>query len=357
MINSRLPLIDAAGSHYDIGLTIGRAVPERIAGMIRNYQALFANLPGFKSTWAQAIVNAHKYLPFIEEALPQYVDELRGMAAGSSVAFDDLLLCNCFEELTDDMLFEKCTTVAFTPEHTTDGHVLLGHTEDWLPLDREWQYVVRVRPDDEPAFISPVYGGLLPNIGFNASGLAQCINTVYPDDARVGIPRLFIGRHVLAAPRLGVAIERALHSRRAAGYNHVLADDSGELYNVETTAKHGDLLYAHDGYLTHANNYLSPRLRDHEVDDIIGANLRVNRAARLAKQALARGPIDRGGVQAIISDHNNAPYSICAHAEDVPVRDQTVTISAYVIDLTARTLWYCYGNPCKGEFVPITLEG
>jgi isopenicillin-N N-acyltransferase-like protein len=351
-----VPIVDAAGSHYDLGFIIGRAVPDRIAGMIRSYQALFANLPGFKSTWAQALRHARQYLPFVEEALPQYLDELRGLADGSGATFDELLLCNCFEELTDDMLFEKCTTVAFAPEHTVDGHVLLGHTEDWLPIDRDWQYVVRARPDDEPAFISPVYGGLLPNVGFNAGGLAQCINTVYPDDARVGIPRLFIGRHVLAAPRLGLAVERALHPHRAAGYNHVLADANGELYNVETTATRADLLYAADGHLTHTNNYLSPRLRDHEADVIIGANLRVNRAARLAKQALARGPIDFSAIKAILADHNNYPYSICAHAEDVPPRDQTVTISAYVIDLTARTLWYCYGQPCTGEFVPIGLE-
>jgi len=352
-----VPIIDAAGSHYTIGYTIGRAVPDCIAGMIRNYQRLFAVLPGFKSTWAQAIVHARKYLPFAEEAMPQYVDELRGLAAGAQVSFDEVLVCNCFEELTDDMLFEKCTTLAFTAEHTADGHVLLGHTEDWLPIDREWQYVVRARPDDEPAFISPVYGGLLPNVGFNADGLAQCINTVYPNDARVGIPRLFIGRHVLAAPRMGVAVQRALHPRRAAGYNHVLADDNGELYNLETTAQFSDLLYAADGWLAHTNSYLSSRLRAHQADDIIGATLRVNRSTRLAKQALARGPIDRNAIKAILSDHNNYPYSICAHAEDVPLRDQTVTISAYVIDLTARTLWYCYGNPCQGEFAPLALEG
>jgi hypothetical protein len=58
-----------------------------------------------------------------------------------------------------------------------------------------------------------------------------------------------------------------------------------------------------------------------------------------------------------MADHVNQPYSICAHAEDVPLRDQSVTISSYVIDLQARTLWYSYGNPCQGEFVPVTLEG
>jgi isopenicillin-N N-acyltransferase-like protein len=352
-----VPIIDAAGSHYQIGLTIGQAVPGQIAGMIRNYQDLFRRLPGFKSTWAQASVHARKYLPFIEQVFPRYLDELRGMADGSAIPFDDLLVCNCFEELTDDMLFERCTTVAIAPEHVTDGHVLIGHNEDWLPLDRDWQYVVRIRPDDEPAFVSAVYGGLLPNVGFNAAGVAQCINSVYPDDARLGLPRLFIGRHVLSAPRLGVAVERALHARRAAGYNHVLADDSGELYNLETTATTFDLLYAHDGYLTHANHYLSARLRDKETEpeELVGSHIRANRAGRLVRQALQRGPVAVDDVQRIMADHVNWPYSICAHAEDVPPREQTVTISSYVFDLNARTLWYCLGNPCSGEWTPVKL--
>ncbi len=354
-----IPVIDAAGAHYDIGLTVGRTVPDRIAGMVRNYQTLFTQLPNFKWTWAQAIVHARKYLPFIEESMPQYLDELRGMSEGSGVAFDDLLVCNCFEELTDDMLFERCTTVAFTPEHTLDQHVLIGHNEDWLPIDREWQYVVRVRPDDEAPFVSAVYGGLLPNVGFNANGIAQCINSVYPDDTRLGIPRLFIGRHGLTAPRIGVALERALHPRRAAGYNHVLADDRGELYNLETTATKFDVLYAGEGFLTHANHYLSDRLHDHETEpeELIGSHVRADRSMCLAKQAMRHGPVTLDNVKCIMADHVNYPYSICSHAEDVPQRDQSVTISSYVIDLTARTLWYCYGNPCQGEFVPVVLEG
>ncbi|HTP10022.1 MAG TPA: hypothetical protein VMP08_17315 [Anaerolineae bacterium] len=61
-------------------------------------------------------------------------------------------------------------------------------------------------------------------------------------------------------------------------------------------------------------------------------------------------------VQRILADHVNYPYSICSHAEEVPLLEQSVTISAYIIDVNDRTLWYCYGNPCQGEFVPITLE-
>ncbi|HBY94706.1 MAG TPA: hypothetical protein DEP84_12225, partial [Chloroflexi bacterium] len=34
------------------------------------------------------------------------------------------------------------------------------------------------------------YGGLLPNIGFNAAGIAQCCDSIHPSDRRIGIPRV-----------------------------------------------------------------------------------------------------------------------------------------------------------------------
>ncbi|HTP10023.1 MAG TPA: C45 family peptidase [Anaerolineae bacterium] len=280
-----VPLVDAQGTHHEIGVTIGRAVPDRIAGMVRSYRQLFAQSLHLNLTWAQAVVRAQQYLPYIQAALPSYLDELRGMAEGSGEAWEDLFVCNCFEELTSDLLFEKCTIVAFAPEHTREGHVLLGHTEDWLPVDRPWQYVVRVWPDDEPPFLAAVYGGLLANVGLNGAGLAQCINSMYPTDVRPGVPRVFIGRHVLTAPRLGVAIERALHPQRAAGYNHVLADESGELYSLETTAQQFDLRYAQAGHVAHANHYVSERLRalEDQPEQLTGSHVRANRADRLAR--------------------------------------------------------------------------
>jgi hypothetical protein len=98
-------------------------------------------------------------------------------------------------------------------------------------------------------------------------------------------------------------------------------------------------------------------LRDFEESPaaLIGSRVRDNRARRLIRQSIAQGPIQIEDLRQVLSDHVNQPYSICGHAEDVPLLDQNVTISSYIIDLTARTLWYCHGNPCKNDFVPVTL--
>ena len=354
-----IPIVSVRGAHREIGLAIGREVEDRVARMVVNYRHLLEQTPDVKLTWQRAVVQARKYLPFAVEYMPQYVDELRGIADGSGVDFEDLLVCNCLEELTSDMLFERCTVVAFGPDHTQDGHVLIGHNEDWMPVDQGLQYIVRAEPEGELPFLALTYGGLLCNIGFNAAGIAQCINSVYPNDVRLGIPRVFIGRAVLAAPRIGRALYRAAHPRRAAGYNHVLADESGELYNVEATSGLFDPLYGGDeGYLTHANHYTSPMLRPYEEQphQLTGSHVRDNRARRLVKQLARRGNVTVEDVQTILSDHINYPASICCHSKDLPILDDTATIGSLVIDLNARTMWYCYGNPCEGEFAPLTMK-
>ncbi|HLF26262.1 MAG TPA: C45 family peptidase [Anaerolineae bacterium] len=352
-----IPILHAQGPHHAIGFSLGREVGDRVAHMVANYRGMLEQTPEIKLTWPRAIVQARKYLPFALEYMPQYVEELRGMAEGSGVDFEDILVCNCLEELTSDMLFERCTVVAFNNDHTVDGHVYLGHNEDWLPHDQDLQYLVRAEPEGELPFLALAYGGLLCNIGFNAAGIAQCINSVYPTGVRLGIPRVFIGRAVLAAPRIGRAMYRAVHPRRAAGYNHLLADDNGELYNVEVASDRFDVLYGEDGFLTHANHYTSPRLRDFEEqpDQLTGSHVRNNRARRLAQQLIRRGKVRIEDVQAILSDHVNYPGSICSHAKDLPILDESVTIGSLVIDLNARTLWYCYGNPCEGEYAALTL--
>ena len=100
------------------------------------------------------------------------------------------------------------------------------------------------------------YGGLLPNVGFNAYGIAQLIDSVYPTDSRIGIPRLVVARAVLAARRISGAIGRALLPHRAAGYNHLIAHESGEMYSIEVSARRFEIHHGTDGYMVHTNHYL-----------------------------------------------------------------------------------------------------
>ncbi len=346
------PLIEVSGTHYEMGCQIGEARREQIHHSIANARALIDQAyASLELTWEGAQIQARKYLPFAEERYPQYVDEMRGMANGANASFDDVVVLNVMEAVTMDALhLTRCTSFGVNEQRTADGHVLAAHNEDWLPEDEPDTFVISARPKEEPPFLAMTYGGLLPNVGFNAYGIAQLIDSVYPNDSRIGIPRLVLSRAVLAARRISGAIGRALVPHRAAGYNHMLIHESGEMYSIEVSARRFEILHGTDGYLVHTNHYLAPRMKEieSEPEELISSRVRYFRAERLLRQNSVH---TIKTLQAIQKDHVNLPNSICNHAiNDADPLDREKTINAMVIDLTAREMHICWGNPCHNAY-------
>lgn len=352
------PLIRIFGSHREMGRQIGQDRAAQVRHSIENARALLEKTyEKLELTWAGAQIQARKYIPFAQERYPQYLDELMGIAEGADVSFDDIAVINALEAVTVDALhLTKCTSLAVNEEHTADEHVLIAHNEDWLPEDEADVFLIHATPDDEPPFLAMTYGGLLPNIGFNAAGIAQCCDSVYPNDCRIGIPRLVVSRAVLSARTPAEAIRHMLVPHRAAGYNHLLAHDSGEIYNVEVSARSFGLLHGTEGIIGHTNHYLDFAMQavENEPDELISSRVRYFRAMRLLRQ-IPRHTIK--SLQAIQQDHINYPDSICNHAIDYPdPLDRQKTINALVIDLTAGVMHLAWGNPCENSYHTYHLE-
>lgn len=356
--NSPPPLIELKGTHGEIGRQMGEARRAQIQHSVANARALIdQTYDQLELTWEGARIQARKYLPFVEERYPQYVDEMRGIAEGANVAFDDIIALNSMEAVTMDALhLTRCTSFAVNEQRTADGHILAGHTEDWIPEDEDDVFVVLVKPNDEAPFLAMTYGGLLPNVGFNANGIAQLIDTVYPSDSRIGIPRLVVARAVLASRRISGAIARSIVAHRAAGYNHLVVHDSGEMYSIEVSATRFEILHGTDGYLVHTNHYLSDGMKSIESDpeELISSRVRFFRANRLLRESSMH---TIKSMQAIQKDHVNLPNSICNHAiEWTDPLDREKTITGLVIDLTAREMHICWGNPCQNGFHTYHLD-
>lgn len=352
-----LPILHVKGSHRQIGQEIGEAMTRQIQHCIKNARSLIKDAKNIlELDWEGAVIQARKYIPFAQERYPKYLEEMEGIAEGAGVQFDDLATLTALEGVTMDALhLTKCTSLAVNDEHTADEHVLIAHNEDWLPEDEPDLYVVHATPDDDPPFLAMSYGGLLPNIGFNAHGIGQCCDTVYPNDSRIGVPRVIASRAVLSACTIDEAIRHMLSPQRAAGYNHLLAHESGELYNVEVSARQFDILYGWDGYVAHTNHYLSPVMQavESEPDELIATRVRYFRALRLLRQTNKHTV---KSLQAIQRDHVNFPDSICNHAEHIgsPL-DREKTICSLVMDLNSRVMHIAWGNPCQNLYQTIHL--
>jgi isopenicillin-N N-acyltransferase-like protein len=343
-----LQIIKAKGSHKEMGRQIGEAFREQIKHHLVNTKELINSAYAtLELDWEGARMQGRKYIPFAQEKYPEYVDELFGLSEGANVDFDDVSVVNALEAVTMDALhLSKCTTMAVSETNTADGHVLIGHNEDWIPEDEPDVYLIHGEPDKDPPFLAMTYGALLPNIGFNAYGIAQCCDSVYPNDSRIGIPRLVVSRAVLAARTPSEAIRHALIPRRAAGYNHLLAHESGEIYSVEVSARKFAILYAQDGYMVHTNHYLDSTMQmiEYEPDELISTRVRYLRANRLLRESDQH---TIKSIQAIQRDHINFPDSICNHADnDMDPLNREKTVNSMVIDLTAKAMHIAWGNPC-----------
>lgn len=356
--NAPPPLIEVSGTHREMGQQIGEARREQVQHSVENaYQLIDQSYDTLELTWEGAKIQARKYLPFAEERYAPYVDEIRGVAEGANVSFDDLMVVNAMEAVTMDALhLTRCTSFAVNETRTADGHVLVAHNEDWVPEDENDVYVISARPKEEPPFLAMTYGGLLPNVGFNAYGVAQLIDSVYPTDSRIGIPRLVVARAVLASRRISGALGRTLISHRAAGYNHLIVHESGEMYSVEVSSRRFDILHGTDGYIVHTNHYLSPTMKEVEKDpeELISSRVRYFRANRLLRESSTHSIKTLQGIQ---KDHVNLPNSICNHnIAGIDPMDRESTITALVIDLTAREMHIAWGNPCQNAYHTYHLD-
>jgi len=356
--NSPPPFLHVQGSHREIGRQIGGALVDQIKHSLENARVLLdSTYTDLELTWEGAKIQGKKYIPFAQERYPQYVDEMLGIAECAGVPFDDLAVLNAMEAVTMDALhLTKCTSMAVNGERTAEGNILVAHSEDWLPEDEPDVFVVHAVPDDEPAFLAMSYGGLLPNIGFNSAGIAQCCDSVYPTDSRIGIPRLIVSRAVLSARTPAEAIRHMLVPHRAAGYNHLLVDESGELYNVEVSARNFAILYGQEGYVVHTNHFLDSQMRaiEYEPDELIDTRVRYFRAVRLLRQTNQHTVKT---LQTIQRDHVNFPNSICNHAEEgMSPLEREKTVNALVIDLSGRVMYFAWGNPCANQYYSYYLE-
>jgi isopenicillin-N N-acyltransferase-like protein len=343
------------GSPRQRGQQQGEAARTQISRALNRYREILPQ--AIKLTWAEGALEARKFLPYGEQTFPEFVEEIRGIAEGANVSFQEVWTLNCYEGLPGSrQQVWGCTSIAARDDHTGNGHVLLAHNEDWNSVDEENVYLVRARPDDGLPFIGMTYGPLLVNIGLNAEGIAVAIDSVYPTDGGVGVPRILSSRAVLNARTIGHAIRACVPKRRAGGYSYLLADPNGELYCVETSATTHDLLYGEDGWLVHTNHYLTAKMRPlEEPGTYSSSNVRLNRARRLVRAQL--GQVTVASLQGVLRDHVNFPDSICVHEDpnELP-HDREQTLVSMVMDLTDRVLWAAPGPPCQWQYVPYGLN-
>ncbi len=345
--SSAIPLITASGSHHEIGLVIGQTMGDHLAAILAQARK---DLPD-QVRWKDVIHQSKKYLAYCEATYPQYVRELKGIAEGASVPFQDLAALIC-EELWDSHTWKSgshkrlsgCTDLAARGRATVDGSTLIAHTNDERPDHENHLVILKIQAEDEPEFLGVSSGGAAISAGFNAAGIAITGNQLDSNDIRPGVPRLLMVRAMLASRRLGDALDICTLPERASNYNNIISDSSGEIFSMEGSATDCEAIYIEDDILAHANHFLSPPMRKytsdrHQIGDSI---VRHNRARRLLRENF--GNISPQKMMEFLTDHVNFPTSICMHGIE------SITAYSIVIQLNELRCWIGKGRPCETTY-------
>ncbi len=344
-----MTVIRATGTPFERGRAIGRGLGEAIEHSLA-FVHRYLDVHGVGAHGLDHVVAP--YVAAAEDALPQLVEQLRGMAEGAEQPFNMIVAANAFEEIYgqvelrvgDLAPLERCTDVVLQgPEGP-----LLGHTEQWYAGDEGAVGIVLDVPDDGPALLAPVVAGTLPLVGVNEHGVAVGTMSLSARDERIGIPRVFVGRDVLDARDAADATARASRPGRAGGYSYQFAFPDGGSLVVETTASRGSVMATN----AHTNHALDPSVAEVTFPPSSWSRDRLSRASTLA--STAEPTMD--GVIAILADHDGAPESICAHPDPADGDEASTILFAMVAEPARRSLTIASGHACTGTFETFKLD-
>ena len=353
------PIADISGTPYEIGLQHGSIFKTQIANSIETYRVMFRDYSNLE--WEQGKKMAQRYIEPIRDYNPDYIEEMKGVADGSGVSFDDILTLNARSELVLQANsnaapeVDGCTSIAITPDASVNGHMLAAHNWDWKDTQRPSMVMMNItQKNGKPTIHLITEAGIIGKTGFNSAGISLYLNALSVDSPPNGLPIHIAMRGILDSESLSDAMTAAVRMQLGCCANFLIAHKSGEAVDIEISNNDFDVLLPKDGIIVHTNHFLSPRLpRDPHFDTfkrkLPDSFLRQYRAEK--RLAAINVPIGMEDLKSVLQDHTGAPEAICRHNNmKHPAGQRLCTVFSIVIDLTANEMHFCPGSPCETPY-------
>ncbi|MBI3559605.1 hypothetical protein HY087_00560 [Candidatus Gottesmanbacteria bacterium] len=325
----QFPIVKASGSHYEVGVAIGKTMRDAIRNVLANNQAIF------KKDFPVLIQQSQPFQQQARKYFPQYMDELREISDGAGVSFDELFLSNNREVADFDPFIvdqSHCTIIGIP--HKND--YLLGHNEDWDASSLSLLYLLDATINGVKIFGLNYANNIIgDSIAVNGYGLVQGVNDLWHQDSHLGVPKNFIARAILDCKTHEEAEDIMRTVPRAAGFNHVLVQEQ-RLWNIESSAKEYVIEKVQLQKYVHTNHYLT------ELKRIDKGNKESE--ARYAKvKDLLSGINTVNDIKRVLSDREGP--QIC----------RSGTIGSVIFDMPNKVAHIAYGQPTPESYVEYSL--
>jgi isopenicillin-N N-acyltransferase like protein len=332
------PYVAVSGTAFEMGRQHG----EQAAPMIERYLRLTERLTNLsRDTLCR---NALAFLPLIEQLSPAYIEEVRGLASGAQISFEEALLCQARAEAgyTPE---GGCSAFALTGAATANHQTLAGQNQDLQPEYSDVAILLHVKPSDgRPRALMFTFAGQLGYVGMNHLGMCLFANGLYDARWQLGLPKYPMKRALLEQSRVADAIDLLRRHRLCSANNLVLADGHGQVADVEERPE-GVAVFAdeHPQGRLHTNHYVTAEFQRYETNSLPDSCPRLDRLRALVAERW--GAVTLENMQAILADHENDPGGICRHGAE-----GMHTISGYVAEPARGVLHVRRGHGCLGTW-------
>ena len=341
------------GAPFERGVTYGKACYKEIRRSMESYTHYFGQVG---ISWQQAREKAKAFIGEIEAADPGYLEEMRGIAQGAEVDFEDILAINCRTELLyAPAAPQECTAFSLIPPATAEGKVLAGQSWDYLRSQRDALVVLRYPAQDgKPSMLFFAEAGMIGGKGMNSAGLALTLNALWtPEVGKGGLPLHVRMRRILEQTTMELASIVAGTMPHPAPANLILTHRDGISLEMELECSGFDVLQPKNGRIFHTNHFVGHKFR-HRVRKEANTYIRLQRMETL----LGGEAVTIDQIKAALCDHAGYPYCICEHADPSrpgELQYQSATNHTVIMDLTEGIAHFALGNPCEREYITFAL--
>ncbi len=359
------PHVRVEGGPRERGRQYGEEARALVRRSIEAYAEVFAHYTGW--SWERVVEESRAFEQPIAGFEPRYVEELRGIAEGASLRFEDVLALNTRTEVMYSakarlavaeagLKLDGCSAFAVLPEASASGTTLVGQNWDWLLHSFDTVLVLEARQDKGPDFVTVVEAGLLAKTGLNSSGIGLATNALATEADRgvPGVPYHVALRAILDAENLSDALAALQRRPRSSSANYLVAHEDGIAVDVE--AAPGDfsrllLLFPERGVLLHTNHFRSSAFEGKDVGLWVMPDSPFRLERVKAAVEAARPLLSPETFTLALADHANYPSSVCCHADerDHPV-ERGSTVASVVMELDSRRVWLADGHPCSTPY-------
>lgn len=325
-------VLNITGSYEDVGSAIGESFRKEIQEDIEKRKAI---IPDYESY----LEKSREYFDFTKNVFPNLIEETEAIAKSAGVGALDYFFVNNRETYDEAEEYDRKEEV--NPDHCTivvgfgKNGLIVGHNEDWSVDAQDDIYILKATIGDV-SFIGLNYKTKIAGVAasINSYGLVQCINDLYQTN-QFGVPKNYLARAVLECKTLEEAESLVRNTKRASGFNHVLAQGM-EVRNIEIAGDKMAVERVTGKPYVHTNHYISPAMQSLEKFHTKSSEARYERARELLNDSM-----EFEDIKNLLRDTQNKEYPICR---------EDATIGSVIFIPAKQEFWASYGHPCSNEY-------